>query len=349
MPRRIRQIMQKLDRHVQHFARTNENIASKTNLLALNAAIEAARAGDAGRGFAVVASEVKNLAEQASGNSKEFRGVMLGEIHQGIELVDRLIQELEGTHLVEMARTLIQLIVRNLYERTADVRWWATDEALAGALSNRTAGTLSKAAQRLSVINRFYSVYMNLALIGADGTVLCCSRPDQFPTCVGSTVQSEPWFRRTMATASGNDFVVDEIHNSSLHRNLPVALYSAAVRADGELHGIPLGVLAVFFDWGEQSRCIVQDEPMLSEEEWKRSRVLLLDGDLRVIAASDSIGIFQTYPLKTQGDDKGAYIDTWGHTVAFARTIGYQEYDGLGWYAVVEQKPPKMESDETGS
>jgi hypothetical protein len=148
-----------------------------------------------------------------------------------------------------------------------------------------------------------------------------------------------------MATASGNDFIADEIHYSPLHRNLPVALYSAAVRADGELHGMPIGALAVFFDWGEQSRCIVQDEPMLSEEEWKRSRVLLLDGSFRIIAASDGIGIFQTYPLKTQGDDKGAYVDTWGHTVAFARTIGYQEYDGLGWYAVIEQKPPKVESD----
>jgi hypothetical protein len=345
MPRRIRQIMQKLDRHVQHFARTNENIASKTNLLALNAAIEAARAGDAGRGFAVVASEVKNLAEQASGNSKEFRGVMLGEIHQGIDLTDRLIQELEGTHLIELARTLIQLIVRNLYERTADVRWWATDDALADALANRSQETLSRASSRLSVINRFYSVYMNLALIASDGTILCCSRPDQYPTCVGSNVQSESWFRRTMGTASGNDYVADEIHYSPLHRNLPVALFSAAVRAGGDLHGAPLGALAVFFDWGEQSRCIVKDEPTLSDEEWKRSRVLLLDASFRIIAASDAIGVFQSYPLKTEGVDKGAYIDNWGNTVAFSKTIGYQEFDGMGWYAVIEQKPPRMESD----
>ena len=33
-----------------------------------------------------------------------------------------------------MALTMVQLIVRNLYERTADVRWWATDDALYKAL-----------------------------------------------------------------------------------------------------------------------------------------------------------------------------------------------------------------------
>jgi hypothetical protein len=27
--------------------------------------------------------------------------------------------------------------------------------------------------------------------------------------------------------------------------------------------------------------------------------------------------------------------------VAFAKTIGYQEYDGLGWWSVIIQKPEK--------
>ena len=341
MPRRIQQIMHKLDTHVQHFAQTNASIASKTNLLALNATIEAARAGDAGRGFAVVASEVKNLAEQAASNSKEFRGVMLKQIHDGLELTDQLIQELEGIRLVEMAQTLVQLIVRNLYERTADVRWWATDDAFSTALDSRELKDISRASGRLATINRFYSVYLNLVLADHSGKIVACSRPEQYPACIGGTVANESWFRQALATASGNDYIADEIRVCSLLRNAPVALYAAAVRAGGELHGRVLGALGVYFDWGTQAKVIVQDEPMMSEEEFDRSRVLLLDRRLRVLAASDSVGLFQAYPLVTQGKTKGAYRDDVGNTIAFAQTIGYQEYDGLGWYAVIQQTPPR--------
>ena len=35
------------------------------------------------------------------------------------------------------------------------------------------------------------------------------------------------------------------------------------------------------FDWEDQAKSIVQTEPSLSENEWKRSRVLLLDHDMR--------------------------------------------------------------------
>lgn len=340
----INTIIKTIQEEIQKFARTNETIASHTNLLALNATIEAARAGEYGKGFAVVASEVKSLATQAASNSKEFRTTVLGKIRTKTDELAHQFQEKELSRLSEMSLTLVQLIVRNLFERTADVRWWATDDAFYRCLENPSDDTARHAQKRLNIINRFYTVYNNLVLADRAGKVIAVSNPDRFSRMVGADVSNNYWFSAAMATASGDDYRVDDIYNEPLMQNQPVAVYSTAVRRGGELTGDALGVLGVFFDWGEQARSIVQDEPSLSANEWTRTRVMLLDSKHRVIASSDGQGVFAPFALQHNGLKKGHYIDTDGSIVAFARTIGYQEYDGLGWYGVIVQKPDMQET-----
>ncbi len=336
----IEQIITTIQSEVHKFARTNESIASKTNLLALNATIEAARAGDYGKGFAVVAQEVKNLANQAALNSKELRTTIMQRINAQTEELAIEFRRSEFNRLSEMAQTLVQLIVRNLYERTADVRWWATDEAMYNGLRNISVEGCKHAINRLSIINRFYSVYQNLVLANKNGKIIACSQPHAYPNAIGSDVSQTAWFRNAMATQSGNEYCVDEIHICPIHHT-PVSVYAATVRENGELNGETLGVLGVFFDWTNQSRVIVQDEPNLSTEEWTRSRILLLDNRLRIIASSDNKDLLQIFPLAHNNETKGFYTDNAGVITAFAKTIGYQEYDGLGWYGVIVQQPPE--------
>ncbi len=339
MPRRIQTIINRVAADIEAFATLNEKVAGQINLLSLNATIEAARAGEAGRGFTVVASEVKNLANQASRNSLSFRQVVLDRIAKGSQITDHLVKDLEGNRLIEMAQTLVQLIVRNLFERTADVRWWATDSAFYEALSQPGLEKTEFAGRRLGVINRFYTVYLNLVLTDAHGRVVACSQPRKFPAATGASVAHERWYTEAMHTRSGDDYIVDDIHIDPLHSNLPVAVYSAAVREGGTLDGRPLGVLGVFFDWPEQSRIIVQDEPPLSPGETTRTRVLLLDSRLHIIAASDGKDLLKSFQLDTKQGTKGSYTDGKGNIIAYARTIGYEGYDGMGWYGVIVQTP----------
>ncbi|MCL2169922.1 MAG: hypothetical protein FWB74_07850, partial [Defluviitaleaceae bacterium] len=111
-----------------------------------------------------------------------------------------------------------------------------------------------------------------------------------------------------------------------------------AVREGGEMRGRVLGALGVFFDWQEQSRSIVCDEPNLSEEEWQYSRVMLLDKNYRIIAASDNKDIYEKYHLPKNHEPKGHFTAQNGDVAAYAKTQGYEEYDGLGWYGVITQK-----------
>jgi hypothetical protein len=329
----ITDIISNIEKRIEDHRFENARITNHINILALNATIEAARAGAAGRGFAVVASEVKNFAAQAANASKEL-GAIRSDTH---ELQQRFAGK-EADRLSEMSQTLVQLIVRNLYERTADVRWWATDEALYCSLESLDRTSVDHAVERLGLINRFYSVYLNLVLVGIDGTIMACSQPAQFPRVTGSDVSTLPWFQKAMGTKSGDQYVMDDIFRDALHGDKLVAVYAASVRKNGRKDGKIVGVLGVMFDWEDQAKTIVQTEPSLSEDEWTRSRVILLDQNMRVIAASDNRGILLPFVLQHQGQPKGHYVNADQELVAFAKTLGYQEYDGQGWYAAIVQR-----------
>ena len=322
-------LLSDLHKRVKDFAKQNQEIAGRTRLLALNATIEAARAGEAGRGFSVVAHEVKQLAEQTSRTAVSFEGAVLTGVETGMEVS----LEMTEARLSSMAHAQVQQIVRNLYERTADVRWWATDTAVWEALGvNAAESVRTHAARRLGVIHRYYTVYSDLILTDARGRVVATASGNaQLKDC-----SSADWFIKAMNTANGDEYVVDRVQRSPAHNNHHVLTYAAAVRPGGERLGKPLGVLGVMFDWEKQSKATVKDELTLSDDEWSRTRVLLLDSSGICIASSDNRGVLEPFQLDHGGQKMGVYKAD-GRVVAFARTTGYQEYDGLGWYGVVVQ------------
>lgn len=336
---KMREGMQQVIDEIYGFSNIIDETASHSKMLALNAAIEAARAGSAGKGFAVVASEVKSLAERTAEASKNLRTTVFERIKAQTEQMTAEFSDRDNNRLSEMAQTLVQTIVRNLYERTADVRWWATDEAFYKCLENITPENAAHASERLAVINKFYTVYMNLVLTDAQGKVIAVSQPGKYKLEPDTNVSKTNWYRRAISLSKGDQYITDDIHDDPLHNDNPVAVFATAVRSGGNFQGRAIGVIGVFLDWQRQSRIIVKDEPNLSKEEWTFSRVLLIDKNMRIIADSEEKNLYNNFPLKTETiNSKGHYVDGNGNVVAYAKTLGYEEFDGLGWYGVIVQK-----------
>ncbi len=344
-PRAMRVVMDGISGELQSYSNSNLQIVKQTKLLAINAIIEAARAGDSGKGFAVVADEVQRLADRAAEIAVRFQEVLVGRISLSRTMSETLVDEMEGVRLIDMAQSLVQLIVRNLYERTADVRWWATDTAFWQALGEAgDADAVAFAADRLATINRFYSVYRDLVLTDARGTVVASANPGHARTLLGADVSREAWFRAARATATGDDYAVGEVMESPHHDGHDVLVYSTAVRANGQAKGAVIGTLGVYFDWQNQGQSIVETEAALPPNIAERTEVMLLDGKSRVIASTRPDRRFTSFGLRHGEEQRGSYYDDHGNIIAFARTLGYQEYDGLGWWGVVMQR---TEQDDT--
>ena len=312
-------------------------ITGRLRILALNAMIEATHAGDLGKGFAIVAQEVRSISTEVEGLSGAFAQELLGEIAELEALAQRMAHQAQGSRCVDLALNAIELIDRNLYERTCDVRWWATDAAIVDCAAQGGEAGSTLASQRLGVILSAYTVYLDIWLCDLDGRVIASGRADRYAVR-GQSMAQRPWFATGKGLPDGNAYGVTEVAVEPALGNAQVATYVASVREGGAVDGRPIGLLAIHFDWEPQARAIV-DGVRLAPDEQQRTRVLLIDAKRRVIAASDGRGVLSEHiELDTKGGASGFHTNNRAELIAFHRTPGYETYAGLGWHGVIVQK-----------
>lgn len=314
------------------------DINANTRLLALNARIEAARAGEAGAAFSVVAGEVQSLSEKTSGVANE----LATQTKQSIaELSDIIGTSVRGTRLSDIALTNIDLIDRNLYERSCDVRWWATDSSVVDALSQGTADAHLFACKRLGVILNSYTVYVDLVLADLTGKIVANGRPDQFKS-IGRSVADQDWFTSAQRTKSGEEFGFQTAHRSDLIERQPALVYSCGVREGGQANGKMIGVLGIIFNWEALAQTIMKAVPLASAEK-SITRSTIIDASGHVLADSFEKHLVDTLDVSAVPDvftrKKGFFATHYQGRdccIGFAKAPGFETYT-TGWYSLIIQ------------
>jgi len=242
-------------------------------------------------------------------------------------LVKGLAQESEEELADELranAQSLIDILVRNLFERTADVGFLAADEDVrrycAAALKGE--GDLASIRERLTEYQAKYTVYDDILLVAADGRVL--ARLDAAPGTRDTT--SDP----IVAAALAHHGYVEQFAVSDLGGDTrPTLLYAHRIRDAAQHHS---AVLVLRFRLADELQRIFQQ----GGADRSQAAMLLIDADNRVIASNDEDHVPLGVRVRTDRSDRLSLTTFAGkdYLAVNCGSDGYQGYGGPAWRAV---------------
>jgi chemotaxis signal transduction protein len=218
------------------------------------------------------------------------------------------------------AQVAIDILVRNLFERTADIGFLAADDDIrnyaSAAVSGDTANHRSM-QQRLSEYVSKYSVYENVILLSPDGRVLLQLEGGQAPVAT-----QDPLVSTTLAT----DGYVETFRRTDLVPDARRALiYSQRITSDGQT----LGVLCLCFRLEDECEGIFAE--LRSQTDW--TVLALLDANNEVIISSDTQQMPVGAKLAGIGDETGNILRFAGREflAVTCKAQAYQGYAGPAW------------------
>jgi chemotaxis signal transduction protein len=261
--------------------------------------------------------QMSGIAADITATGEEFKalsGKLLNTLAH--RLRDNVVQALQGK-----SQVAIDILVRNLFERTADVGFLATDTAVRQVL---TSGQDAEAMQR-TLAPRFkayvakYSVYDDVIVLGTDGRVL--ARLDEQ---VAASHCRHGFLSETLRGQQAFVECFDRIDLLDGRRGL---MYAAPIRDERTQL---LGALTLSFKLEDEMAGIfghlIDGDPF--------QMLLLCDARGEVIGSSDALRIPAGARLGIDPDQTGHQCICFAGRLYLAvttRSTGYQGYMGPGW------------------
>ena len=306
-------------------------------LISLNGIVFASKLGKRGVALGPIFDQITKTGDFAT-NRMEY---LLAEMARG-ELALNL-QALEM-----FSKQAIDLIDRNLFERSADIRWWSTDSYFWEALENPSEKKYERACNRLKVINNSYTMYRNLILTDSSGEIVACSKMELRNELKKINVSDQEWFQNGMRTQTSMEYAVQDIQKSVLEKNKNRSLiYSAGIRCNGARSGDSIGVIGVLFDWDTEAKIILKNCLPIDKDmnfiEGCAAFYTSHTGEIMETTDPENwpVGVKLHLPdnhlnLNKGESASGLYThNNLDYIMGSSKTKGYREYEGLEWSAHV--------------
>lgn len=294
---------------VQNFEKNMSSLSNKWNLLTL-------------------LGSMSNIGMDTSETRKAFEDLLdepLLRLTQ--ETFHKSIDELESK-----AQSAIDILIRNLFERTADIGFLATDDDIRKYLIFLSTTDMSssedmrylKIEKKEALSKHFqeyvakYSVYENIILLDTKGKVLV-----QLDETNPVSMSKDPLIQESLRTHQG---YVETFRSSDLTHNKPALIYS--YRVDHPQTEEPLGVLCLMFKFDDELKSIfhklTRENPYIALE--------LLSPNEQVIASSSSHHVpVGTHLQARECETHQTYYAGFEYLYNAVKTTGYQGYFGPGW------------------
>lgn len=243
------------------------------------------------------------------------------------ETFRKSIDELESK-----AQSAIDILIRNLFERTADIGFLATDNDVRNYLiflgttdmSSSEEMRYLKIEKKEALLKHFkeyvakYSVYENIILLDTKGKILV-----QLDETNSVGMSKDPLIQESLRT---HQAYVETFRTTDLTQNNPALIYS--YRVDHPKTQEPLGVLCLMFKFQDELKGIFQkltrENPYIALE--------LLNAQEQVIASSSAHHVPVGAQLQTrESETHQTYYAGFEYLYNAVKTTGYQGYFGPGW------------------
>jgi len=264
-----------------------------------------------------------NLLGQMSGTTAEIGQTREAFANLTGELLNNLAEQTLAKREQEMkarSQVVIDILIRNLFERTADIGFLSTDDAIREFAAHPEEPWALQ--QRFAEYVRKYSVYEDVVLLDCKGRILARLKPDERIAAI-----HDGWVGEAAATSA--PYVEAYGHSELFPGQARSLIYAYKINSG---LGETLGVLALCFRFGDEMTRIFRglaqaDDPGV---------MALLDAGGHVIASSDRWQVPLGAELEVASGCLQRLRFAGRSYLAFASdTKGYQGYMGPGWRGLV--------------